>query len=194
MTSTLRTTFSLDIPSDGSPAFQVDVKGSSIFPTSRTASNAGGLEWKVRLCLLVAVGESTSRTDGNGVRLKNLVRDGAKGEWGSSWKASNTIAPMERPDPQAAVNGKEEPPTPSTARSWVTFLTTNLLGVSEIGYHDGDEDIDEEEEEAKREEGEVYGSEEEWKELKVEMVECEVPIKVWPGNTAFKATEVVFEV
>lgn len=101
---------------------------------------------------------------------------------------------LERPDPQAAVNGKEEPPAPSTARSWVSFLTTNLLGVSEIGYHDGDEDIDEEEEEAKREEGEVYGSEEEWKELKVEMVECEVPIKVWPGNTAFKATEVVFEV
>lgn len=53
-------------------------------------------------------------------------------------------------------------------------------------YHDGDEDIDEEERERDQEE--------DWKEVKVEMVECEVPIKVWPGNTAFKATEVVFEV
>ena len=195
MTSTLRTTFSLDIPSDGSPAFQVDVKGASSFPAARSG-NPGGLEWKVRLCLLVSVGSPTSKTDGNNVRLKNLVRDGPKGEWGSSWKATTTIAPMERPDPHATINGggKEEPITPSTARSWMSFFTTNLLGVSEIGYHDGDEDLDEDEEETKREEGDAYGSEEEWKELKVEMVECEVPIKVWPGNTAFKATEVVFEV
>lgn len=174
----------------------MDVKGSSIFPASRSSNNPGGLEWKVRLCLLVSVGSSTSRTDGNGVRLKNLVNDGANGEWGSSWKASNTIAPMERPDLEAAAdgNGKDDPPTPSTARSWMSFFTTNLLGASDIGYHDGDEDIDEEEEEAKRVREDAYGGEEEWKELRVEMVECEVPIKVWPGNTAFKATEVVFEV
>ena len=68
------------------------------------------------------------------------------------------------------------------------------LTISRV-YEEGDANIlDEDEEETKREEGDAYGSEEEWKELKVEMVECEVPIKVWPGNTAFKATEVVFEV
>ena len=44
------------------------------------------------------------------------------------------------------------------------------------------------------ESGESWGNEEEWRDVKVEMVECEVPIKVWPGNTAFKATEVVFDV
>ena len=42
--------------------------------------------------------------------------------------------------------------------------------------------------------GSKSAGEEDWKEVRVEMVECEVPIKVWPGNTAFKATEVVFEV
>ena len=62
------------------------------------------------------------------------------------------------------------------------------------GDKEDENDVDEEEEETKREEGDADGSEEEWKEIKVEMVECEVPIKVWPGNTAFKATEVVFEV
>ncbi|CAL1696749.1 unnamed protein product [Somion occarium] len=195
MASMLRTTFSLDIPPDGSPAFQVDVQGSSNFPASRTSP--GGLEWKVRLCLLVSVGSPTSRTDANGVRLKNLVRDGPRGEWGSSWKASDSIAPMERPDTRVHANGNEEllPTSPSTAKSWMSFFTTSLLGVSEIGYHDGDEDIDDEgaTEDGEKDADEI-GSEEEWRELKVEMVECEVPIKVWPGNTAFKATEVVFDV
>jgi hypothetical protein len=38
------------------------------------------------------------------------------------------------------------------------------------------------------------GGEEGWTAVKVETVECEVPIRVWPGNTAFKAMEVVFDV
>ncbi|TEB35252.1 hypothetical protein FA13DRAFT_1788822 [Coprinellus micaceus] len=54
--NTLRTTFSLDIPSDASPAFQTCVgtpKGGPNTPGGTTSF--GGLEWKVRLCLLVAV-------------------------------------------------------------------------------------------------------------------------------------------
>ena len=33
-----------------------------------------------------------------------------------------------------------------------------------------------------------------WRPVRVETVECELPIKVWPGNTAFKALDVVFDV
>ena len=58
-------------------------------------------------------------------------------------------------------------------------------------YHDGDEEI----EHAEADDLDIeMGSEEDWRELGVEMVECEVPIKVWPANTVFKATDVVLEV
>ena len=33
-----------------------------------------------------------------------------------------------------------------------------------------------------------------WQEVKLETVECEVPVKVFPGNTAFKALDVMFDV
>ncbi|KAI0078498.1 Rgp1-domain-containing protein [Panus rudis PR-1116 ss-1] len=182
MTSTLRTTFSLDIPPDGSPAFQVDVKKHSL-------GAAGGLEWKVRLCLLVSVASMACRSDGESVRLKTLVRDGPRGEWGSAWKAASTVAPKEQPDPRALHEEQQRQATsPTTAVSWMSYLASSILGASEIGYHDGDEE-DEEESGG----SETVGEEDEWRELKVEMVECEVPIKVWPGHTAFKANEVVFE-
>lgn len=38
------------------------------------------------------------------------------------------------------------------------------------------------------------GGEDGWKEVKLETVECEVPVKVFPGNTAFKAVDVIFDV
>lgn len=36
--------------------------------------------------------------------------------------------------------------------------------------------------------------EKEWREIAVETVECEVPVMVWPGNTAFRPEDVVFDV
>ncbi|KAH8101380.1 Rgp1-domain-containing protein [Cristinia sonorae] len=194
VTSTLRTTFSLDIPPDASPAFQVDVKSDTLQPSG---AGAGGLEWKVRLCLLVSVGSAHTRADTEGVRLKNLVRDGPRGEWGSSWKASPNIAPMEWPDARAMLRGPAEPGTTVTpSSSWMSFLTSTLFGSSETPYHDGDEGISDDEDDATGEgqELEVWGSEEDWRGVRVEMVECEVPIKVWPGNTAYKAGDVVFDV
>lgn len=198
-TSTLRSTFSLDIPPDASPAFQVDVKGQGQGSLKQTV--AGGLEWKVRLCLLVSVCTPAARMTGAGdgiVRMKSLVRDGPRGEWGTAWKAPTTIAPQEWPDPKTFLNGSEDtlPASPSTAKSWMSFFTSGFLS-TESGYHDGD-DIDEDDETVQSEIGagglELLGTEEDWKEIKLEMVECEVPIKVWPGNTAFKAMEVVFDV
>ena len=36
------------------------------------------------------------------------------------------------------------------------------------------------------------GNENEWQRMQLEMVECNVPLKVWPGNTAFRPHEVIF--
>ncbi|KAH9947070.1 Rgp1-domain-containing protein [Amylocystis lapponica] len=188
MPSTLRTTFSLDIPPDASPAFQVGI--SEDVSGKRGVPLLGGLEWKVRLCLLVAVASPTACKGPDGLQLRQLVRDGPRGEWGASWRAPQTIAPMERPDlhiPGSEAGGTAAN-TPSTALSWVSFFTTSLLGPASE-FHDGDE-MDEAVDEAV--DGE--GNEEDWRDVRAEMVECEVPIRVWPGNTAFKATDVVFEV
>lgn len=137
--------------------------------------------------------------------MKGLARDGPRGEWGSSWGAPAGIAPMEKPavvpqSPYAA------PQNQNTARSWASFIAASFLGSSEGGYHDGDDaEADEEDDgvydgiKADREGGvgvgvNFGGGEDGWKEVKVETVECEIPIKVWPGNTAFKALDVVFDV
>lgn len=135
--------------------------------------------------------------------MKSLVRDGPRGEWGSSWCAPDNIAPMEKaqkppPPPQTPVA-----PTP---KSWASFFTSTFLGSGESPFHDGDEQDDEDAEAG------VYdgvkpnmaggvgvgvnfgGGDEGWKDVKLETVECEVPIKLWPGNTAFKAADIVFDV
>jgi RAB6A-GEF complex partner protein 2 len=190
--SCLRTTFTLDIPSDASPAFQVSI-GDGI--STHTAAPTGGLEWKVRLCLLVAVAADSSDPGPQGVRMKHLVRDGPRGEWGSSWKAAASIAPMERPD-----TGKQEQQA-TQIQTWGQFFAASFLGGSEQEPHDDDQDNEDTtvngegmwdgDGEAQRDFG---GGDEGWKDIKVETVECEVPIKVWPGNTAFKAMDVVFDV
>ncbi|KAL4069146.1 Rgp1-domain-containing protein [Scleroderma citrinum] len=179
--STLRTTFSLDIPSDGSPSFQIqigdDAKG--------IPGSVGGLVWRVRLCLLVAIASESSQVDGNGVCMKSLIRDGPAGEWGTPYRASPTIAPMER------LKAGPQDMTPQSS-SWTQYLVTSILGNGDRRYHDGDEEVHDGvqdrgwAEHREREDG--------WQEVKVEMVECELPITVWPGNTAFKAMDVVFDV
>ncbi|GJE89181.1 hypothetical protein PsYK624_052760 [Phanerochaete sordida] len=178
--ATLRTAFALDIPSDASPAFAVAVSAPG------APAGAGGLAWKVRLCLLVAVAGPDARGGEGGVCLKHLVRDGPRGEWGTAWRATESMAPRERPgvllSPGAA--------SPQKTQSWTSFFSSALLGSHEptMDFHDGDE-----ESEIDSEDGEAL-AEAEWREVKAEMVECEVPIRVWPGNTAFKAADVVFEV
>lgn len=67
---TRRTTFALDIPSDGVPAFRIanEVGDGEQF---------GGLEWRLRICFLVAE-----------ERLPMAKESGA-GEWGETWTASD---------------------------------------------------------------------------------------------------------
>jgi hypothetical protein len=76
-------------------------------------------------------------------------------------------------------------------QSWTSYLMSSFLGTGEREYHDGD-DIDDEDVPSSAVEG---GKEDEdWRELQVEVVECEVPVVVWPGSTAFSAVDVVFDV
>ncbi|RXW21086.1 hypothetical protein EST38_g4752 [Candolleomyces aberdarensis] len=267
--NTLRTTFSLDIPSDASPAFQTCVG------TPRTMANApggattfGGIEWKVRLCLLVAIASPEADSGTEGVLFKNLVRDGPRGEWGSGWKALEVACPLEKPKPPKMVKRKPRPGSlylnssedfsvtspggSARSTSWTAFFAS-YLSPSGREYHDGDE-LPEDDDSgygdndsilspyrrssstgkrssgflgsfigsyANDSEDDYIGSrdadpgydgikpdlaggvgkgvdfgngEEGWRHVKLEMVECEVPVRVWPGNTAFRTMDVVFEV
>ncbi|KAJ7154813.1 Rgp1-domain-containing protein [Mycena filopes] len=209
---TLRLGFALDIPSDGSPAFGI-VAGDG------ASGSAGGLEWKVRLCLLVGVAREEGDPGTEGVRAKGLVRDGdddgtgGRGAWGSSWRAPGRLGVMERvPLPPLSPSSPREP---EKAAGWGAFLAASFLGGREDGdYHDGDDFDDEDGEGDGAEEEDPYGydgvksdlaggvgvgvryggREEGWSEVKVEMVECVVPVRVWAGNTAFRAGDVVFDV
>ena len=178
VSSTLRTIFALDIPPDASPAFQIDVQGEPGYLEPPIPVGPGGLEWKVKLCLLVAVASDRNRKGTNVVQLKTLVSDGPSGEWGVSWRGAPSIAPLEQINDATVVG------TQNGLRSWASYLASPFTGAGTERNHDGDE-LDEED---------GHEAEEGWSTVKVETVECEVPIKVWPGNTAFKASDVVFNV
>jgi RAB6A-GEF complex partner protein 2 len=190
MPQTLRTTFALDIPSDATPSFRLSLGGK---PSS---SSEGGLAWKVRLCLLVAVAAPDAQ-------VRGMVREGPRGHWGSTWIPTDSLAPLERERPPPAPAEKPAssplPTSPAQTRSWASLLASAFLGVSD-GEGEGGEGGDEaltDEDDADEGGGEVdfgAGEEEEWREIAVETVECEVPVMVWPGNTAFRPEDVVFDV
>lgn len=163
-----RIPFSLDIPSDASPGFRVTLdEGSS-------EAGSGGLEWRVRMCFLVAMGFSSGEDDDEydeaGLGLgttRHLVRDGSGGDWGTSWKATPGLAPITRggtSDSQYRQN-----PTTVGSSSWSLFSTRLVDQAAE-------EDV------------------EGWKECPVETVECEVGITVWPGNTLYRPAQLDFPV
>lgn len=160
----------------------------------------GGLAWKVRLCLLVAMA-------GPNAEVRGMLRDGPRGHWGSTWVPTDSLAPLERerrlplPKPPPST----PPPTsPTQTRSWAS-LFASVLGMSDggeggkgDGVHDGDEVLTEDEDDVDEGGGGEAdfgaGEEDEWREIAVETVECEVPVMVWPGNTAFRPEDVVFDV
>jgi hypothetical protein len=101
---------------------------------------------------------------------------------------------MERPDEASRELSQQ-------TQTWGQFFATSFLGAGESEFNGGNEadvDVDASGEGMWDGEGEAQrdfgGGDDGWKDIKVETVECEVPIKVWPGNTAFKATDVVFDV
>ncbi|KAF9265604.1 Rgp1-domain-containing protein [Marasmius fiardii PR-910] len=218
----LRTTFSLDIPSDASPAFQVSVDPSSVEapshpymngqgpPSSSDSTKPGGLEWKVRLSLLVAIASESADKGTEGVLIKNLIRDGERGEWGCGWvvppRGTGLLEKLPKPkapSPPSLGSGTGK----GFVRSWTSFLMgedsqseVDSLSVSSVddGEESGYDGI-----KPDRHGGVGMGvdfsgcgrgGEGEWEEVKTEMVECEVPIRVWPGNTAFRSVDVLFDV
>ncbi|OAX37755.1 Rgp1-domain-containing protein [Rhizopogon vinicolor AM-OR11-026] len=183
--STLRTTFALDIPSDACPGFGVVVSGSS----SSSGKVAGGLTWKVHLTLLVAVTAPNAR-------VRGLVRDGASTAWGTAWRAPGGIAPEEQEQgrKQTGEQGTSVVGKDTGKQSWTSYLMSSFLGTGEREYHDGD-DIDDDDVPSSSGDADAEGDkEDDWRELQVEVVECEVPVVVWPGSTAFSAVDVVFDV
>ncbi|KAJ7730664.1 Rgp1-domain-containing protein [Mycena maculata] len=214
---TLRLGFALDIPSDGSPAFGVVASGTD---GTEGGEVAGGLEWRVRLCLLVGVAAEGSDVGTEGVRAKGLVRDagdGGRGAWGAAWRAPARLGVLERtPPPPPPPPQRPQTPQKEEKSGWGAWVAASFLGGREAGYHDGDEfdEFGEDVEGGVDGEGEDYGydgvksdgaggvgvgvryggREDAWGEVKTEMVECVVPVRVWAGNTAFRAGEVVFDV
>jgi hypothetical protein len=181
MPQTVRTTFALDIPPDATPAFRLSLGGKP---------SEGGLAWKVRLCLLVAVAAPDAQ-------VRGMVREGPRGHWGSTWVPTDTLAPRERPPPTTKIEPSSplahHATSPTQSRSWASLFASTFLGMSEGGFHDSDEVVTDEED-ADAEEVDLGAGEEGWRELSVETVECEVPVTVWPGNTAFRPEDVVFDV
>jgi hypothetical protein len=146
---------------------------------------AGGLSWKVHLTLLVAVTSPNAR-------VRGLARDGAPTAWGTAWRAPAGIAPeQQEAHVEKAVKGNGS--VGKGKESWTWYLMSSFLGTGEREYHDGD-DIDDEDAPSSTAEGDGEGKEEDWREVQVEVVECEVPVVVWPGSTAFSAVDVVFDV
>jgi hypothetical protein len=206
---TRRVSFSLDIPADGSPAFGITsshnrpgIGGAGSEGTPRRAPLPGGLTWLVRMNFLVAVSSSTSdsladaeRRRGQG--LRNLVQDGTVGAWGVAHRAGEMLAPLARAQssttaPEVA-RGSRNPserivpgsaPSVEAGRTWASILLSSAPPTSSRDSFSGDDDV----------EGlEAENSEDIWEPLEVHTVECEVPIAVWPGATAFRPQESVFE-
>ncbi|KAG9006674.1 hypothetical protein FRB94_000509 [Tulasnella sp. JGI-2019a] len=150
-----RISFSLDIPSDASPGFRVAMED----------GGNGGLEWRVRMCFLVAMG---SEMDDEGeTSSRHLVRDGSGGDWGTSWKATPGLAPITRTDGPAENPYRQA--ASSSSSPWSLF-TTRLVDQAA--------------------EDDVEG----WQECVVETVECEVGITVWPGNTLYRPPQLDFNI
>ena len=200
MPQTLRTTFALDIPPDATPAFRLALGGAP--PSSASEGGRGGLAWKVRLCLLVAVAAPDAQ-------VRGMAREGPRGHWGSTWVPTDSLAPRERErrptKSDAEAEEESSPPprslaqatsSPAQTRSWASLFASTFFGMSEGGFHDSDEVLTDEEDAEAEAAGEVDlgAGEEGWRELAVETVECEVPVMVWPGNTAFRPEDVVFDV
>jgi hypothetical protein len=184
--------FTLDIPSDASPAFEL--------VDSSTGSDAtSGLEWKLNVVLQVGIPPLQEEVLSKGKNQKrNLVKDGSQSEWGFCYTASDDAVPLERV-------GKTDQSNVQRSMGWMSYLAPGYFLKSAEGSKEERTEGSEGESEGepvrwkgKGKEGEIgqdgLGELSEWRRLIGENVEFEVPLRVWPGNTAFRPTDVVFEV
>ncbi|KAF8330350.1 Rgp1-domain-containing protein [Cantharellus anzutake] len=204
--NTHRASFSLDIPADATPAFGFIAPPSPHQEAGDVDAppTKGGVEWKIRLCFLVAVlpsktydtgrnlgrlrkaakrpkSEMTSST-GTTVQesdcedptrfripMHSLLPDEPSSEWATSWSIGESLAPLRFVEDElenARVGG------------WMSMIMgTGSDGGNSVVEPDGIA------------EAETKGI---WKETKLDVLECEVPVMVWPGATAFQPVETSF--
>lgn len=146
----VRSPFTLDIPSDAAPGFRVMMEDETPI---------GGLEWKVRICFLASVPPESP----GGTQTRHLVRDGVGGDWGTSWKASSSLVPLSQGVP---TGGGYKSGRPASSSAWSFFSSSRTLNEEPEG----------------------------WGECSAEVVECEVGITVWPGNTLYRPAQLDFEI
>lgn len=113
--------------------------------------------------------------DPRGPLLRSLIRDGPRGEWGTSWKAGDSLAPL-----GFSVN---DPGSAAGAATWTSLF---LGGGGTKVENEDDEDISNS---SGEEEGRREGQ---WQSVQLHTVECEVPVNVWPGATLFRPVESYF--
>ncbi|VDB86551.1 unnamed protein product [Peniophora sp. CBMAI 1063] len=191
---TNRSSFALDIPSDAAPAFRIVLDDDTPRGSARSGLTihtspvaTGGVEWRVRVCLLVCVAP-------RGASLRGVRRAMDSGEWGTPYVPLRS--PLCRRPSGAAALARASTDSTSSWSSWIaSALFTPTTSSVERRFHDGDEeDGSDPRDEASDVGGDVDDEAVGWEEMRVELVECEVPVRVWPGNTAFRAPEVVFDV
>lgn len=153
---TARTAFSLDIPSDATPAFTLAAGDGC----------SGGLQWRVRLAFLVASpprrksGDGRKRSSG---RAEESAREHKRSQ--SPEKSPEEKSSSKRHNDSEClhlipVDGDADNTPYTAAPSLVPFIATR----------------------------------EGWAEARAETVECEVPVQVLAGNTAFVVRPSVFTV
>lgn len=177
--NTRRASFSLDIPADGTPAFEITAYDPD--------EGAGGLAWHVRMNFLVAIAPPHSTESvmqgGDEETLRSHVQDGPGGEWGSSWRASDSLTPLVVP---AVARNNVRPELWSGTMPTASGGASMFLGESEDNAEEGDGEVGDDDERR----GVGVGG---WVPVEVQTVECEVPVSIWPGATAFRPRESIFE-
>lgn len=194
--------FVLDIPSDGTPDFEIYDSSRSDVPK--------GLGWQLRLQILIATHSSTHTVKGG---QRTLTRDKTPSEWDYTYTASESFIPLERHQSLSKV------PSNITAKGgWLSYLiptsTSGTQGMDEVYNLGGPiEPISDsllrnscaevettsaaKHWKGKRKEGFVepdgLGEEHEWRKMQPEMLECVIPIRVWPGNTEYRPNEIAFQ-
>ncbi|WWC69452.1 uncharacterized protein I206_103391 [Kwoniella pini CBS 10737] len=160
--SSSRIAFSLDIPSDATPGFSL---------MAGEEGNKGGLEWKVKLQFVVAVPhyhQHHLQHQSNGHRRSE---SGIRGEKSNTSKIGKYDIISLLP---SSLNNNDNDNQFYTAS---TNLTP-LLHSSEHSKSNGSTDLNLQENNREK-------FAEKWEEMNTELVECEIPVKVLAGNTAF---------
>ncbi|KAK8869820.1 hypothetical protein IAR55_000388 [Kwoniella newhampshirensis] len=156
--SASRIAFSLDIPSDATPAFTL----------AAGEGGKGGLEWRVKLSFTVAVPpHHHHHRQSNGQGTKRPTK-GINENGGGQEREKKNVAVHLLP---SSSNGSHDADNKYYSASTSMSPLLPISGVSQ-----GRTDI------AGQGQGEKTR---EWYEMRTEVVECEVPVKVLAGNTAF---------